>query len=89
MVNLIAVTTVLLVRADCDVRCVFKLASNVCGSIRVSLPRHSDTTFLVPSSGHSQWVNSIFLQLITVIIRIKFSKFIDDLKWLSYTCIIT
>ena len=56
-----AVTTVLRVRAEGDVRCCLRLPSSVLGSIRVSLPKHSDTTFLVPSSGHSQWVNNIFL----------------------------
>lgn len=32
--------------------------SNVIGSTKVSLPRHSATTFLVPSSLLSQWLNN-------------------------------
>ena len=62
MVNLIAVTTVLLVNEDCEPRLCFKLASRAAGSISVNLPRHSDTTFRVPSSGHSQWLNNMVLE---------------------------
>lgn len=62
MVNLIAVTTVERVRGDSSDRCCCRLRRSVAGSIRVSLPRHSATTFRVPSSGHSQLWKSIFLQ---------------------------
>ena len=53
MVNFMAVTTVVLMSADCDVREAFNLGSRAAGDIRQSLPRHSATTFLVPSSVHS------------------------------------
>ena len=53
MVNFIAVTTVVLMSADCDVREAFNLGSRAAGDIRQSFPRHSATTFLVPSSVHS------------------------------------
>ena len=53
MVNFMAVTTVVLMSADCDVREAFNLGSRAAGDIRQSFPRHSATTFLVPSSVHS------------------------------------
>ena len=58
MVNLIAVTTVLRMRADSDERYFLSLGSSSSALTRVSLPRHSATTFLVPSSWHSQWFSS-------------------------------
>ena len=48
-----AVTTVVLMSADCDVREAFNLGSRAAGDMRQSFPRHSATTFLVPSSVHS------------------------------------
>jgi hypothetical protein len=62
MVNLTAVTTVLLVRAEGDDRYPFNIGNNSAGLINVNLPKHSATTFLVPSSGHSQWLSNILLQ---------------------------
>ena len=62
IVNLMAVTTVLRVRADWELRWFLRLVRRFAGSIRVNFPRHSDTTFLVPSSGHSQWLNNMDLK---------------------------
>jgi hypothetical protein len=58
MVNLTAVTTVVLIRADSDTSDSCNLGNKLAGSIRVSFPRHSATTFRVPSSPHSQWRNN-------------------------------
>lgn len=55
MVNLTAVTTVVLINGDGELRDRFNLGKRLAGSINVSLPKHSATTFLVPSSTHSQW----------------------------------
>lgn len=54
MVNLTAVTVVVLIRADGDLSDSCSLGNRVAGSINVSLPRHSATTLRVPSSVHSQ-----------------------------------
>lgn len=54
MVNFTAVTVVVLMRADGDLSDSCNLGNKVAGSIRVNLPRHSATTFRVPSSVHSQ-----------------------------------
>ena len=54
MVYLSAVTTVLRTNIDSDLRFSLSLGRRVWGSTRVSLPRHSATTFLVPSSGLSK-----------------------------------
>ena len=72
-----AVTTVVLMSADCDVREAFNLGSRAAGDIRQSFPRHSATTFLVPSSVHSvclskfqlcqEKVESIFHLIVNVI----------------------
>lgn len=53
MVNFMAVTTVVLISADWEVRDAFSLGRRAAGDMRQSLPRHSATTFLVPSSVHS------------------------------------
>jgi len=58
MVNLTAVTTVVLIRAESDTNDSCNLGSKLAGSIRVSFPRHSATTFRVPSSPHSQCRNN-------------------------------
>lgn len=55
MVNLTAVTTVVLIKGDGELRDRFSLGKRFAGSINVNLPKHSATTFLVPSSTHSQW----------------------------------
>ena len=57
MVNFIAVTTVVLISADWEVREAFSLGRRAAGDMRQSLPRHSATTFLVPSSVHSVCLN--------------------------------
>ena len=53
MVNFMAVTTVVLMRGEAEDRDDFSLGRRVSGDMRQSLPRHSATTFLVPSSAHS------------------------------------
>jgi hypothetical protein len=58
MVNLTAVTTVVLISAESDTSDSCNLGSKLAGSIRVSFPRHSATTFRVPSSPHSQCRNN-------------------------------
>jgi hypothetical protein len=58
MVNLTAVTTVVLIRAESDTSDSCNLGNKFAGSIRVSFPRHSATTFRVPSSPHSQCRNN-------------------------------
>lgn len=55
IVNFTAVTTVVLINGDGEFRDRFNLGSKFDGSIKVNLPKHSATTFLVPSSWHSQW----------------------------------
>ena len=54
MVYFSAVTTVLLTKVESDLRFSLSLGRSVSGSTRVSLPKHSATTFLVPSSGLSK-----------------------------------
>jgi hypothetical protein len=58
MVNLTAVTTVVLIRAESDTSDSCNLGNKFAGSMRVSFPRHSATTFRVPSSPHSQCRNN-------------------------------
>ena len=53
MVNFMAVTTVVLMRAEGEPRLTLSLGRSDSGDMRQSLPRHSATTFLVPSSVHS------------------------------------
>ena len=50
MVNFIAVTTVVLIRAEGDPKETLSLGKSVSGDMRQSFPKHSATTFLVPSS---------------------------------------
>lgn len=54
MVNLMAVTVVVLISADGDFNDSCNLGNKVAGSINVSFPKHSATTLRVPSSVHSQ-----------------------------------
>lgn len=54
IVNLTAVTTVVLIKGDGEFKDRLSLGKRFDGSISVSLPKHSATTFLVPSSTHSQ-----------------------------------
>lgn len=58
IVNFTAVTTVVLISGDGETRERFSFGNKCGGSISVSLPRHSATTFRVPSSLHSQCLNS-------------------------------
>lgn len=54
MVNLTAVTVVVLISADGDFNDSCNVGNNLAGSINVNFPRHSATTLRVPSSVHSQ-----------------------------------
>lgn len=54
IVNLTAVTTVVLIKADGLLSAARRRGSKPSGSVSVSLPKHSATTFRVPSSLHSQ-----------------------------------
>lgn len=56
--NLTAVTTVVLINGDGDNRDSCSFGNKFAGSISVSFPRHSATTFRVPSSLHSQCKNN-------------------------------
>lgn len=57
IVNLAAVTIVVLIRAEGLLRAARSRGNNPSGSVSVSLPKHSATTLRVPSSLHSQWRN--------------------------------
>ena len=61
--NFIAVTTVVLISADWDVREAFSLGRRAAGDMRQSFPRHSATTFLVPSSVHSVCLGRYSIQM--------------------------
>ena len=60
MVNFMAVTTVVLINGDCEDKEFRSSGKSLSGHIRQSFPRHSATTFRVPSSLHSQCLNSCF-----------------------------
>ena len=79
-----AVTTVLRVRADWELRWFLRLVRRLAGSIRVNFPRHSDTTFLVPSSGHSQWLNNMDLKGNSEVTVDYFKRAIMN-QWLNNT----
>merc|ERR1711936_408765 len=53
IVNFMAVTTVVLIRAEGEFKDAFSFGRRASGDIKHSFPRHSATTFLVPSSTHS------------------------------------
>ena len=59
MVNFMAVTTVVLMRAEGDDSAILSLGRRFSGSIRHNLPRHSATTLRVP-------------EIIKMLIRSKF-----------------
>ena len=63
MVNFMAVTTVVLISADWEVREAFSLGRRAAGDMRQSFPRHSATTFLVPSSVHSVCLGRYSIQM--------------------------
>ena len=63
MVNFMAVTTVVLISADWEVREAFSLGRRAAGDMRQSFPRHSATTFLVPSSVHSVCLGRCSIQM--------------------------
>ena len=71
--NFIAVTTVVLISADWDVREAFSLGRRAAGDMRQSFPRHSATTFLVPSSVHSVCLGRYSIQM-SLELRSKFQK---------------
>ena len=52
------VTTVVLRSAEGAVSAFLSSPRSFSGSMRQSLPKHSATTFLVPSSWHSQCLNN-------------------------------
>ena len=55
IVNLAAVTIVVLMSAEGLLSAALNRGNNPSGSVSVSFPKHSATTLRVPSSLHSQW----------------------------------
>lgn len=55
MVNFMAVTTVVLIRAEGEPRLTLSLGRSVSGDMRQSLPRHSATTFLHKTQNKAQF----------------------------------